>query len=346
MSRVMDAMKRAVRGSETVLAGPAPIDLKAQYIEAVTQLISAGRRFDRMGEVYHWRARLHEIHHRAEEDGHVDAMAAVWVEPPVHLNPEVLNWYEAATNHALHGGPAPGERPLHPYEPEYWFARYRALVTDFLRARRSGDRAAAGRSANLLGQFPRLASVSLGDKTDKVLPHFGPHPTFVEGEAALVAWEEEVDHRLLHGTPSGRYVPPQMPAPFLRRVADELTHSAVVLLASHGSDPLGARVVLNAGISHELVEAGRATWCAPESIPEDPRPPVEREPEADWRRVTFRRRTRTASRHVRQEGEVVALPPDEADEMVRTYAAEFWVPPAPPPPPPPRPVTVFGAADI
>ena len=345
MSRVVDAVKRAVRGSETVPAGPAPIDLKAQYIEAVTQFISAGRRYDRMGEVYLWRARLHEIRHRAEEDGHADAMAGAWVEPPVHLNAEVLNWYEAATNHALRGGPAPGERPLHPHEPAYWMKRYRNLADDFLRARRSGDRAAAGHTANLLGQFPRLASVSLGDKTGEVLPHFGPHPTFVESEAALIAWEEEVNYRLQHGASSGQYVLPQMP-PMLRRMTDDWHHSAVVLLAQHGPDPLGARVTLAPAISHELVEAGRAAWCDPANVPADPRPPVEHEPEAGWRRVTFLRQTRTASRHVRQQGEVVALPPDEAVDMVAAGAAEFWTAPLPPPPPPPRPVTTFGTASV
>ena len=346
MSKVLDAVKRAVRGSETASAGPAPIDLKAQYIEAVTQLINAGRRFDRLGEVHHWRERLHAIRRLAQEDGHGDQMEAVWVEVPQNLNAEILNWYEEATNHALRGGVEPGERPFHPYEPKFWLKRYRSLADDFLRARRSGDRAAASQAANLLGQFPRLASVSLGDKTQAVLSHFGPHPTFVDDESSLAAWEQEVAFRLEHAAPSGRYTPPQMPPSFLRRMSDELTHSPIVLLAAHGPDPLGARVVLDAASSYELTEAGKAVWCDPVNVPADPRPPIESAPGSDWRRVTFRRRTRTASRHVRQEGEVVALPPDEADEMVRTYAAEFFVPPAPPPPPPPRAITVFGAADI
>jgi hypothetical protein len=271
-------------------------------------------------------------------------MEKAWIEPPEHLSAEVLAWYEAATNHALHGGVEPGAKPLHQDEPEFWLQRYRALVTDFLREHRAGNRAATGPIANQIAQLPRLAAVRLGDRFNQVFPRFGPLPGFVDDEASLAVWEKEVIHRLQRGAPSGEYVPAQMPAPF-RRMVDEQTHSPVVLLAPHGSDPLGARVRLNPAISCELVEAGLAAWCDPENVPVDPRPPVEHEPEADWRKVRFLRQTRLASRHVRQEGEVCAVPPDEAAELVFTHAAEVWVPPAPPPPPPPRPVTVFGDAN-
>ncbi len=341
MSRVMDTMRRVVGSGATAPAGPAPIDLKAEYVHAVSQFIAAGRRYDRQGEVHHWRNRLHAIYHRAQEDGHGDAMSAVWVEPPAHVNAEVLGWYESATSYALRGGTEPGDRPFHPYEPEHWFVRYRVLVADFLRAHRAGDRTATSHTANLLGQFSRLASVSLGDKTSKVIPHFGPLPGFLTDEASLVAWEREVAYRLKHGASSGQYVPPQMPAPF-RRMIDVWDHSAIVLLAPHGPDPLGARVLLGPDISHELVELGRATWCDPRIIPVDPRPPIEREPEPDWRKVRFLRDTRTTDRHVRHEGEVATLPPDEVDELVLLGKAEVWMPPAPPPPPVPRPVTIFG----
>ena len=104
--------------------------------------------------------------------------------------------------------------------------------------------------------------------------------------------------------------------------------------------------MLNAGISHELVEAGLAAWCEPQTIPEDPRPPVEREPEPDWRKVTFLRDVRTRSRHLRHQGETAMLPPDEAEELVMLGTVEFWTAPLPPPPPPPRPVTVFGTASV
>jgi len=183
----------------------------------------------------------------------------------------------------------------------------------------------------------------LGDRYNQVFPRFGPLPGFVDDEASVAAWEQEVTYRLENGTASGRYVPPQMPQPF-RRLVDEQTHSPIVLLAPHGPDPLGARVRLNPAVSCELVEAGLATWCNPENVPLDPRPPVEREPEADWRKVTFLRQVRTRSRHMRQAGDVVALPPDEADELVLLGKAEFWTAPLPPPPAPPRPVTVFGDA--
>lgn len=343
MGKVMETMRRVVGSSATAPAGSAPIDLKAQYIHAVSEFIASGRRYNRQGEVHHWQSRLHAIHHRAQEDGHGDAMNAVWVEPPAHVNAEILNWYESATSYALRGGTEPGDRPFHPYEPEHWFPRYNVLVADFLRAHRSGDRAATGHAANLLAQFPRLASVSLGDKTGKVLPHFGPLPGFLTDEASLVAWQEEVAYRLENGAASGRYVPPQMPAPF-RRMIDVWDHSAIVLLAPHGPDPLGARVLLGPDVSHELVELGRATWCDPGNIPVDPRPPVECEPETDWLKVTFLRQVRTRSRHMRQASDVVALPPDEADELVLLGKAEFWTAPLPPPPAPPRVVTVFGDA--
>lgn len=344
MSKVLNAVKRAVRGTETVPVGPAPIDLKAQYVEAVSQFIGAGRRYDRQGEAYHWRDRLHTIRCRAHEDGHDGPMEAVWVEPPEYLNTEVLDWYQAATDHALRGGPAPGEKPLHPREPEYWLTRYRGLVADYLRGHRSGDRTTAGHTANLLGQLPALARVGLGERFSEVMNRFGPDLMFVDGEAALNAWERETLHRLEHGASSGQYASPQ-PGPFLRVMVDERTHSPVVLLAPYGSEPLGARVMLDPGVSHELVELGRATWCEPLNVPADPRPPVERQPEPDWRKVTFRRDARTRSRHVRQDGEVVALPPDEAEELVMLGTAEFWTAPLPPPPPPPRPVTVFGTAN-
>lgn len=344
MNGMMDAVRRVVRGSNTAPAEPAPIDLKAQYVHAVTEFISAGRRYDRQGEMYYWRARLHEIRHRAQEDGHADAMEGVWVEPPVNLNVEVLDWYQSAVDHVLRGGPAPGDKPLHPREPEYWLTRYRSLVADYLRGHRSGDRTTTGHTANKLGQLPALARVSLGDRFSEVMNRFGPGLMFVEGEAALDAWEREVNHRLQHGASSGQYTTPQ-PGPFLRVMVDERMHSPVVLLAPHGPEPLGARVMLDPGVSHELVEMGRATWCEPTRVPEDPRPPVEREPEPDWRKVTFLRNVRTRSRHLRQEGEVVMLPPDEADEMLTLGTVELWTAPLPPPPPPPRPVTIFGTAN-
>jgi hypothetical protein len=344
MSRVMDTVRRVVGSGATAPAGPAPIDLKAEYVQAVTGFIAAGRRYDRQGEVYHWRDRLHTIRRRAHEDGHDSPMEAVWIAPPEHLNTEVLDWYQAVTDHALRGGPAPGEKPLHPREPEFWLQRYRGLVADYLRGHRFGDRAAAGHASNLLGILPCEAATKLGDKINEVLPRFGPHPGFADDEDSLDAWECEVNHRLQHGASSGEYVPAQMPPPF-RRMVDEQTHSPVVLLAPHGSDPLGARVRLNPAISCELVERGLATWCDPQNIPIDPRPPVECEPGPDWHKLTFLRQVRTRSRHVRQNGDVVALPPDEAEELVMLGAAEFWTAPLPPPPPPPRQVTVFGTAN-
>ncbi len=344
MSRVVDTLRRVVGSGATAPAGPAPIDLKAEYVQAIAGFLAASRQYNGQFAAYHWRDKLRSIRRRADEDGHGERMEKAWIEPPEHLSAEVLAWYEAATNHALHGGVEPGAKPLHQDEPEFWLQRYRALVANFLREHRAGNRAATGHTANQLAQLPRLAAVRLGEKFNKVFAHLGPVPGFVDDEASLAAWGQEVTHRLEHGVPSGKYVPAQMPQPF-RRLVDEQRHSAVVLLIQHGPHSIGARVVLDPGISCELVEAGKATWCDPQNVPVDPRPPVEREPEPDWRKVTILRETRTASRHVRHEGEVCAVPPDEADELVFTNAAEFWMPPAPPPPPPPRPITVFGDAE-
>ncbi len=344
MSRVVDTLRRVVGSGAATPAGPAPIDLKSEYMQAVAGFLAAGCQYNGQFAAYHWRAKLRAIRRRADEDGHGERMEQVWIEPPEHLSNEVLTWYEAATNHALHGGVEPGEKPLHQDEPAYWLARYRTLVADFLREHRAGNRAATGPIANQLAQLPRLAAVRLGDRYNQVFPRFGPLPGFVDDEASLAAWEKEVTYRLQHGASSGEYVPAQMPAPF-RRMVDERDHSPIVLLAAHGPDALGARVLLDPGVSHELVELGRATWCDPGTIPFDPRPPVEHEPEADWRKVTFLRQARTRSRHVRQAGDMVALPRDEADELVLLGKAEFWTAPLPPPPAPPRPVTVFGTAN-
>lgn len=344
MGRIVDAVRQVVRSGATAPAGPAPIDLKAEYVQAIAEFLTAGRQYNGQFAAYHWRDKLRAIRRRADEDGHGERMERAWVEPPEHLSAEVLAWYEAATNHALHGGVEPGEKPLHQDEPAYWLARYRTLVADFLREHRAGNRAATGHTANQLAQLPRLAAVRLGEKFNKVFAHLGPVPGFVDDEASLAAWEKEVTHRLQHGASSGEYVPAQMPAPF-RRMVDEQTHSPIVLLAPHGPDPLGARVRLNPAISCELVEAGLAAWCDPQNLPIDPRPPVECEPGPDWRKMRFLRQTRLASRHVRQEGEVYAVPPDEADELVLLGKAEFWTAPVPPPPPPPRPVATFGDAN-
>lgn len=335
MSGVANKLRRAL-GREPEPTEPRPLNLRAAYRQAALDFIAAkrsGNKFDQLTAIN----ALHHIRQRAIDDNHAEAMARVWITPEIDGDQNWLEWYAAKVEHFLHNTPDPGKRPAQPWEPEYWIPPYVAAVAALLEAHRSRDPRAITAAEGRLWQVRQMA---IGEGHGLFVErHFIGTPLATD-ETGLQAWKGEVAHRLAHGAPSGKYHPPPRPLPFVRvsdvQAAEEARHSAIVLLAPHDGMDAGTWVRLDPGVSHQLVEDGRAAWARDRPLPEDTRPPIEQEPGSDWIELEAAGHIRLASRHRMAPGDVRRVPPDEAKALIAAGVAEAYVPP-----PPPRELIVF-----
>jgi len=339
--KVSDVIRAGLR-REPEPAAPPPRNLRREYVDAVAAFVEAKRR----GTAYAAVAaaqRLRDLRGEAVAEGFGEQMERAWEEPQPHADHAWLRWYEQRIEHLLHGGPDPGPRPWQQNEWSYWAQLYRERCAALVAAYRSGS---PGAIADAEGRFWNLTkeATTLGGFHDEVGRRFMGVPAR-RGDDWIERWRAEAEFKLRHARPSGSYVEPPLPRPFVRmselQAAEQARHSAVILLAERDGQPPGTWLRLDPATSWDLVESGRAAWCQDGPKPPDTRPPVVAEPGDDWVMVRFLRPVKLTTRHLVGDGDVRRIAPDEAAALIRIGAAEEFVEPPPPPPPPPKPVVLF-----
>lgn len=339
MSRLMNAVKRAVGADREAPAAPAPADLRAQYVQASADFIAAKRTGDQHAAA--WRAGiLQSVRARAQHEGHAEKMEAVWVDPPVNADPAGVDWYEAQMAHLLHGAPEPAPRTTF-YRAEwgFWESRYSAACAAFVAACRASNLRAVEVAVREFSPLYREAC--LASQYFNVTGRFmSLPPTELRGDGvALTAWQTEAIYRLKHAKPSGRYEEAALSV--LHRPG--FTHSAVRLLAEWQNWPAGTSLTGEADLSHKLVRDGLAEWVDLGNIPVNPNPPRPKAADLRVDRVMVRFLRNCAlprSGALRAEGARELVSREEAEQLIGLGNAEYLLelPFAPPPP-----LSVFGS---